>query len=148
MIDKDLEHFIHGGVSTILASRDAALAPHMTRACGVRVIDETHVCVLLPHATSAAVFADLAVHADVALSVSSPASFHAIQLKGRCVGITEPTPEDLANAEQQFLEFSENVSRFTNRRVQARNLWLFESRAVVIEVTAIFSGVPGPNVGE
>jgi hypothetical protein len=146
-IDEELAGFLIGGNSVVVATRDAALHPHATRACGLRVTGPDRIVVLLPRATSARAIANIESTGAIAVCVSFPRDFRTCQLKGRCVGIAEATSEDLLISEQQLRAFSQAVAPFGHSRAQARNLWLFESWRVELQVTAAFAQTPGPGAG-
>lgn len=48
-----LEELLAQGVSIVVATRDASLVPHVTRASGLRVEEPDRLLVLLPRASSA-----------------------------------------------------------------------------------------------
>jgi hypothetical protein len=146
-IDEGLAAFLTGGNSFVVATRDAALHPHATRACGLRVTGPDRIAVLLPRATSAGAVANLESNGSIAVCVSFPRDFRTCQVKGRCIEIAEATPEDLVTSEQQLRGFGEAVAPFGHSRAQARNLWLFECWRVELRVTAAYAQTPGPGAG-
>jgi hypothetical protein len=147
VIDDELAAFLAGGNSMLVATRDATLAPESTRACALRVLAPDRIAVLLPRATSARSIANLEDNGEIAVCVSDPATFRSVQLKGRCAGIDDASEEDVLLSEQQFRGFSDAVVAFGFTPAHTRNLWLFESWRVEVEITAAFTQTPGPGAG-
>lgn len=147
VIDDELAAFLAGGNSIVVATRNAALEPHATRACGLRVLGRERIAVLLPRATSAPAIANLKDNGDIAVCVSAPRTFRTFQLKGRHLGVTEGSPEDLLLSERQLREFGDAILQFGMSRAKARNLWLFESWCVDVQVTSVYAQTPGPGAG-
>ncbi len=147
LIDDDLAAFLVGGNSILVATRNAALSPAATRACGFRVVSPDRCLVLLPRATSARVLNDIEDNRAIAISVSSPRDFRTVQLKGRACSIVEASAEDLLASEEQLRAFADCIAQFGHSRQKARNLWLFDSLAVTAEITQVFVQTPGPGAG-
>jgi hypothetical protein len=146
VIDDELASFLAAGNSMVVATRNAALEPHATRATGLRWLGEDRVAILLPRATSAQAIANLQENGDVVVCVCSP-NYRAVQLKGRFLRIGDSSPEDLLHSEQQLRAFTAGVMQFGHTRAQARNLWLFDSWRVEVSVTAAYAQTPGPGAG-
>ena len=147
VIDDELAAFLAGGNSILVATRNAALEPHAMRACGLRVLGRDRIAVLLPRATSAQAILNLQDNGDIAVVVSAPGTNRTFQLKGRRLGVTEGSPEDLLLSERQLREFGDVVLQFGVGRAKARNLWLFESWCVEVHVTSVYAQTPGPGAG-
>jgi hypothetical protein len=147
VISKELASYLAGGNSMVVATRSAALEPHATRACGLWVLEQDRVAVLLPRATSAQAIANLEQNGEIAVCVSWPKNFRTFQLKGRCLGVAESSPDDVLRSEQQLQGFGDAVAQFGYRRAQARNLWLFDSWRVEVQVTSVYAQTPGPGAG-
>jgi hypothetical protein len=146
-ISDEMAAFLEQGNSMLVATRNAALEPHATRACGVRVLGADRIAVLLPRATAAQTRANLQENGDVAVCVGSPTDFRTVQLKGRCLGVTDCSPEDLLLSEQQLRGFADAVAPLGVGRAQARNLWLFDCWCIEVHVTSAYTQTPGPGAG-
>lgn len=146
-IDGELAAFLVRGNSMIVATRNKALEPHAARACGIEVLGPTRVAVLVPKATGAQNRADLECSADIAVVVCRVTDYRTVQLKGRCVGITEPSPADIKRSEEQQRAFAEGIGIYGFSRRQARNYWLFDLWRITVEVTAGYVQTPGPGAG-
>jgi hypothetical protein len=146
-IDDDIASFLEVGHSIVIATRNAALDPSATRACGVRVTGRDRVVVLVPKATSAQTLSNLRDNGDIAVCVSSPSNFRTYQLKGRARRVAECTPEDLVFCEEQLRGFGDAIAQYGNSRKLARNLWMFDNVRVEVEVSSIFAQTPGPDAG-
>ena len=147
MLDAELSAFLAAGNSVVVATRDAALDPHATRACAVRARGQDHIVVLLPKATSAQAIADLRDNGELAVCISSPRDFRSVQLKGRSVDIADCSADDIELCREQFRSFSAVVAQFGYSRQQTRNLWLFENWRVEARVTSAYAQTPGPGAG-
>lgn len=93
IVDVQALGLLRRAVSVIVATRDAALQPHVVRALGFRLDAATgRVAVLLDEAASSEVVADARANGQVAVVFSEPSTHCSIQLKGRDARI-EPTHE-------------------------------------------------------
>src|SRR5262245_47156477 len=142
-IDDDLVSFLAGAISMMAATRNAALEPHATRACGLRVLSRDRFAVMLPRATSAQAIANLEQNGQIAVNVSCPSNYRSFQLKGRCLGVAEASEDDVLLCEQQLRAFGDACAPFGQSRAQVRNLWLFDSWRVEVQVTSVFAQTPG-----
>lgn len=149
----DAEHaaFIRGGVSVIVAARDAANETTVSRAVGCRVSDDgRRVTVLLSAAQSGALLANVRANGVIAAVFSEPTTHRAIQLKGTdaaVVALAADDPHLLAAYRQRLaqqvapLGFSEGFVRTF--------LSVAPGDVVAIEFTpsAAFQQTPGPKAG-
>jgi hypothetical protein len=143
----EIGDFLRQGNSLAVATRDAALAPNITRACGLHVAARERVVVQLPKSTSAQAMANLAENGTVAIAVSSLRNFRTLQLKGRSVGVTEMSPSDLEVCEAQLRDVAAAALPNGFSRQQVRNLWQFDNWCVEVMVSAVFHQTPGPGAG-
>jgi Pyridoxamine 5'-phosphate oxidase len=137
-------------VSMIVASRDAALRPHLTRALGCRLSDE-HRCVtmLLPRAGSGEVLADLAHNGRIAVVFSEPTSNRTLQLKGSDARALACTPEDVAVVGAYARGFAEEIGQLGFGAEVARTLLQHDDAIVAVQfsVAEAFDQTPGPGAG-
>jgi hypothetical protein len=146
-IDAELATFLTSGVSVVVATRSAALQPHATRACGIRVAAPDRVSVLLPYASSAQAIANLRDNGEIAVCASSPRDYRTVQLKGRQVEARASTTEDLLISQEQLRAFAAVCAELGISRQKIRNVWLFDSLCVEIQVTSVYRQTPGPGAG-
>src|SRR5690606_38964829 len=111
------------------------------------VLGPAHIAVLLPVATSQQAIANLEINGNIAVCVSSPTDFRTVQLKGRSLHITECSNEDVILSEQQRSKFAAAILKIGVSRQKARNLWLFDSWRVEVEVRTVYAQTPGPGAG-
>lgn len=146
----DLLAFVTGGVSIGVASRDAALNPHVVRALGLRV-DGPRLVVLVPVEQARDVLDDVAANAGVALVCSQPSTHRTCQLKGVDARIVPLAGGDRALA-------------FAYRDALARDLGSVgyapafcaalldgidgELLGIAFTPEAAFTGTPGPQAGQ
>jgi hypothetical protein len=131
----------------IVGTRNAALEPDAVRACGLSVMTQNRIAVLLPRATSAQAMANLRHNGDIAVCVCSPLDYRTVQLKGRYLTVSDCSPEDLLLSEQQLRAFASAAAQFGFSRAQARNLWLFDCWRVEAQVTSGYTQTPGRGAG-
>ncbi len=146
-IEAELAAFLTSGNSVVVATRNAALVPHATRGSGLRVLPPDRLEVFLPRATSERSLADLRDNGAIAVCTSSPVDFRTYQLKGRYLGVSECSAEDLLLCERQWRAFAERVVPFGVPRARVRNLWLFDCLKVEVQVAEVFAQTPGPGAG-
>ena len=93
----DREHvdMVAGGVSIIVAGRDARNETTVARAVGCRMAEDgRRITVFLSAAQSGALLADVRANGCVAVVFSEPTTHRAIQLKGTDAAIVPLTAED------------------------------------------------------
>ncbi len=146
-IDDKLASFLEVGNSIVVATRNKSLDPDAVRACGIEVLGPTSIAVLVPKATGAQARSNLEETGDVAIAVCSPVDYRTVQLKGRCVAITDPAAEDVALSQDQLRGFADAIQIYGWTRQKARNLWLFELWRVEVQVTSGYHQTPGPGAG-
>ena len=147
LIGSELEEFLTGGQSVIVATRDAALTPRAVRACGLRVLPGDRLQLLLPRATAERSLEDLRDCGDVAVVVASPRTYRSVQLKGRFLSVADASPEDVIASQEHLRAFSEAVVGHGMTRQHARNMWMFDCWRVEVQVTSVFVQTPGPGAG-
>jgi hypothetical protein len=150
----DAEHaaFIQGGVSVIVATRDASLAPEAVRACGCRVSrDRRRVTVLLDPVRVERLLADVAANGMVAVVFSQPSTHRTIQLKGSDAASGTVGRRDRVLLAAQRGAWIEDLRRIGYPRDFAEALWGPLPRALAaisFTPTAAFQQTPGPSAGQ
>ena len=148
--DDALRAFACGGVSIGLATRDAALRPHVVRGVGLR-LDGPRVVVLVPRAQAREVREDVADNGRVALVLSQPSTHRTYQLKGRGARAAEAGPEDRAVAAAYLDAFAAELAKVGwPKPYVAALLEGFDDAlvAVAFEPEGVFIGTPGPRAGD
>lgn len=146
--DGELTSFVLGPQSVLVATRSAALLPHATRACGVRVEAPDRLDLLLPRATSAQALANLRDNREIAVCVGSPTTYRTVQLKGRFLDVHDASEEDRILAEGQLRAFADQCAPQGIPRERIRNAWLFDTWRVEVRVVSAYVQTPGPGAGE
>jgi hypothetical protein len=70
-----------------------------------------------------------------------------VQLKGSRLLDRPCSAEELVMSQQQLQAFSAICGQLGIARQNVRNIWMFESRYVEIQVSSIFRQTPGPGAG-
>jgi hypothetical protein len=153
-IDNELKAFLESGPSVIVGTRDAGLAPEITRAWGPRVSeDRRSVSVCVPLATSAKTLDNLADNGRIALACALPTTVKSVQLKGTCMETSEPDAADLAAVEQHREVFAARNERIGVPRHMVETLWRreLETSPVLVKIRFVpeqaFDQTPGPDAG-
>jgi len=144
--------FIQGGVSVIVATRDASLVADATRGCGCRVSrNRRRVTVLVDRVRAATLAANLAANGQVAVVFSQPSTHRTIQLKGSDAAVVRPKPSDRALVASHREDWIDELCRIGYSREFATAFWgrLPETLlAIAFTPTAAFQQTPGPAAGQ
>lgn len=152
VLDEEHATFIQGGVSVVVATRDADLVPDVVRGCGCRVsADRRRVTVLVEPDRAGTVLEDIRGNGMVAVVFSQPSTHRTIQLKGTDAKLTRVTAADQAIATRHHAAW---VAELTSIGYTADFASVVHGRAqqgmVAIAFTPIaaFQQTPGPGAGE
>ena len=99
-----------------------------------------------PAATEAV--ANLRDNGRIAVCFVDVLTLRSVQLKGRCVEMGDPSPEDWPVIETHRAGFSEAASMIGYPRHLMRNLWSTQLVKVRLVVEEIFDQTPGPGAGK
>jgi hypothetical protein len=139
-------------VSIIVASRDAALCPHLVRALGCRLsLDACHVTLFLCATSSKAVIEDLRANRLIAVVFSEPSTNRSLQLKGNDATIHPVEPGDRRLVQTYVEGFAEEIAGLGFAREVAKTLFDHEpGDLVAVRFTPRlgFEQTPGPRAGE
>lgn len=138
-------------VSANLATRDAALRPHLTRVLGFRLSpDGRGVTVFVPAPASTDVLADLRANGRVAVVFSEPATNRTVQLKGGDARVAPLQPQDLEHLRAYRDGFAEAIGALGFPRAVAQTvLGVPPEDIVAVHFTPQqgFDQTPGPRAG-
>ena len=150
----ELTTFLERGVSMMVGTRDAELAPELIRAWGLRISrDRKRVSLCVARAGSARTLENLKDNGRIAVTCALPLNSNAVQLWGRCIGTAQANRQDLSAVEAHREEFARTNESIGVPRPFIEALWQRElagSRAMVrIRFVAeqIFNQTPGPDAG-
>jgi hypothetical protein len=152
VLDEDHASFIQGGVSVVVATRDAELVPHVVRGRGCRVSrDRRRVTVLVETARAGTLLEDIAANGQVAVVFSQPSTHRTIQLKGTDARLVRATPADHTVSARHLGFWVDELVRIGHRREFARVVRGEADRglaAIAFTPTSAFQQTPGPGAGE
>jgi len=144
--------FIQGGVSVIVATRNADLVADAMRGCGCRVSrDRRRVVVLLDRLRADTLIADVNANGQIAVVFSQPSTHRTIQLKGTDASVVRPKPSDRALVASHREEWVDELCRIGYSRDFAKAFWgpLPEALvAIAFTPSAAFQQTPGPAAGQ
>ena len=152
VLDEDHASFIQGGVSVVVATRDAALVPHAVRGCGCRVSrDRRRVTVLVEPARVGTALEDIAANGLVAVVFSQPSTHRTIQLKGADARLVRVTAADRAVSARHLETWVDELTGIGYSREFARVVRGLADRnlaAITFTPSSAFQQTPGPGAGE
>jgi len=152
LLDEDHAAFIQGGVSVIVATRNAELVADAVRGCGCRVSkDRRSVTVLMDPGRTGSVIADIESNGMIAVVFSQPSTHRTIQLKGTDARVVRISPGDRALAARHLAAWVADLCSVGYQPEFARTLHGDAPRAMVAVAftpTSAFQQTPGPGAGE
>ncbi len=153
-ISAELKAFLEGGVSVVVGTRDADLVPEVTRAWGVLVSkDRKSISLCVPLATSQKTLDNVAGNGQITVCCSLPTNYKTVQLKGQCMGTTDPRRADLAAVERHREAFTRLNARIGFPRQRIETFWRreLETSPVLVKLCfvpkQVFDQTPGPDAG-
>jgi hypothetical protein len=151
LLDGEHAAFIQGGVSVIVASRDAALVPDVVRGCGCRVArDLRRVTVLVEPGRASRLLDDIRATGTIAVVFSQPSTHRTIQLKGQDARIVALTAADRRIAEQHLQAWVADlvsVGYTPGFAAEIRGRADQGIAAIAFTPTEAFEQTPGPAAG-
>jgi hypothetical protein len=147
-IDAELKAFLESGVHIYAGACDAALVPSTSQAWGPRVSEDgASVEFFVDRPAGEQLITDLRTNGRIAATFTCPPTHRTIQLKGRCVEIGDPAPDDWAWIERHRTSFTQVVAYYGYPAHLVRNLWSMQVTRVRFTVEDVFNQTPGPGAG-
>jgi hypothetical protein len=150
-LDADHAAFIQGGVSVVVATRNAERVADVVRGCGCRVArDRRRVTVLIEPSRAGTLLDDIASNGMIAVVFSQPSNHRTIQLKGSDARIVKVTAADRAIAARHLRDWTEELCRigYTPEFAGAVRGIAPTLAAITFTPTAAFQQTPGPGAGQ
>ena len=152
LLDPEVAAFIQGGVSVVIAGRNAELVPDVARGCGCRVSrDRRRVTVLVESGRAEILLADIGATGKVAVVFSQPSTHRTIQLKGDDATIVPVTKSERRIADHHLLAWVADLVSAGFRADFAAALRGRAERSVAairFTPTSAFEQTPGPAAGQ
>lgn len=147
-IDTSLSEFLQSGVIVAVGTRDASLAPAVTRGWGGRVCaDGDSVELFVGRTVSGATLANLRDNGRLAVIFGCPLSFRSAQIKGRCTSLAEPEPDDRDWVERHRRALARSLAQVGISPDWGRLVSAADLVRIRFEAEAIFDQTPGPRAG-
>ena len=148
-IDDELATYLQPGpYSLIVASSDRDRLPDAVRAWGPRVHDDRKgLDLFVGREASRKLVSNLAANDTIALSIANVTTYQALQLKGRCIEITEAQPEELAQVHKHSEAFVAGVQLIGISERAARGMLVSDVVKLIIAPDLLFDQTPGPEAG-
>ena len=147
LISAELAAFIEAGVSILVGSRDAGLAPECLRAIGARVEDAAELTVFLPAATARATVTNLLDNGRIAVCFSQIADHQTRQLKGRVVSIALADDASRATVDRYRRAIAQELAAVGLPQHLTFRIHHWPCWAVRFRVDDLFDQTPGPDAG-
>jgi hypothetical protein len=143
-----MKEFLESGVHLYVGACDAALIPSTSHAWGPRVsADGAAIELFIDCPAGEQLIDDLRSNGRIAATFTSPPTLRTIQIKGRCVEINDPAPDDWSWIERHRNAFTGVVAYYGYPAHIVRNLWSMQVTRVRFIVEDLFNQTPGPGAG-
>lgn len=143
----ELAAFAETGVSILVGTCSADLAPDCVRGVGVRMWpDACHLTVLLPAVTAATSIANLAANPRLAVTLSQVSTYRTVQVKGRALAVREGGDQDRELALRYRALLTVDLAWVGVPNSQRLGIW--PCHAVDLEIEVAFVQTPGPSAGD
>jgi hypothetical protein len=144
----DLVAIMRSGVAVTVATRDDGLRPEVVRAWGPAVTAGGSLLTLcVPAPPGSRTRSNLEANGETAVLFVA-VDYRALQVKGRAVSLSEPTPGQLGLVEEHVLAFAGNARHFGHELSQIRNfVQPVGHLAVTVSVREVYNQTPGRNAG-
>lgn len=144
----ELIAFAHGGVSILVGTCGADLAPDCVRGMGVKVWPGAcRATVLLPARTAAVSMENLRTNPRIAVTLSHIPTLRTLQLKGAVIAMREgdEAARELALRYRELL--AGDLAFVGQPGANTLRLGLWPLHAVDLEIGVVFAQTPGPSAG-
>jgi Pyridoxamine 5'-phosphate oxidase len=148
VIDDELRELIESGPAISIGTRSATLVPHAVRGWGGRVAEDGRtVDIFIDKPGSDDLLADVRDNARIAACFVNVLTFRSLQLKGRCVEVKDPEPDDWAWVDRHREAFTSDCEVALIPPEVCRHLWSMQVMRVRFVVDEFFDQTPGPGAG-
>jgi hypothetical protein len=148
ILPAEVASFLESGISVLVGTRDARLAPESTRGVGARVeAGGAELTVFLPAATAARAVANLRDNGRIAICFSRAIDHRSIQVKGRVLSIRDGDAADRATIERWLEGLALGWQQVGIPPSTTRRLARWPVRAVRLALEEVYVQTPGPGAG-
>lgn len=138
--------FSEQGVSILVGTCSAALAPDCVRGVGVRVWPGAcRLTVLVPVSTGATTLVNARENPRLAVTLSHMPTHRTIQIKGAVLAVRDGGDDERALAERYRERFAEQLA-FVGVG-QGPRLGIWPCAAIDVQISTVFNQTPGPAAG-
>jgi predicted HAD superfamily phosphohydrolase len=148
LIDEELAAQLCSSIASVVATRDASLAPEITRAWGPRVLaDGRTLLIAVDRIRSAKALQNLRENGVLAVTFVRN-DYRAVQLKGWCSEIADEDAEGLKAVEEHHHRYAAGLMQYGVPGHISRNHWSWDVVRLRCEIDAVFDQTPGPAAGK
>jgi hypothetical protein len=143
----ELSQVVLGGVAVVVATVGSDGRPVITRGWGLRYDAESSTLTLTVTAPSGSpTLANLESNGAIAVTVSEPATYRTVQVKGVVEHVGAPSEQERTWAHEHRDRFVEEVAKL-GITSGADRLFLGDLRLVSFRIGEFFDQTPGPDAG-
>lgn len=151
IISDDIRELLTGGVSIVLASRNASLLPSIARANGCRIVGGTpaRLRLVVSAVQAGPLLDDVRDSAMVSATFTLPPTHRALQFKGSDARVESAAADDAAAVARYVAAFTRTIGPLGFGADFVRAFYAAPSDLVAIEFTPAdaFQQTPGPAAG-
>lgn len=148
MSPQEIHDFLESGVSILIGTADARLAPEATRGIGAKVAPGgKRVTVYVPDAPSQRTFANLRATGAIAVTFSRPSDHVTLQLKGKAIDLRPADDDERDFVERYRALLADELAYVGVPRRLSRRFVFWPCHRIDVAVDAMFVQTPGPGAG-
>lgn len=137
------------GVTVVVATRDGAMHPHIARGWGPEALGQhgpVRFCIEAPDGSATA--RNLVEHPEIAVTLTRPATYQSIQLKGLTIDVRTPTDDELQRVDEHQAAFSVEAQQVgIPPRLVPRLIDRSSLLSVTVAVDELYDQTPGRAAG-
>jgi hypothetical protein len=147
-IDDELRSYFEKGLSVSVATRNADLLPYALRGWGQHLSSDGRTLdVFIDRPIAARAISDLRDNGRLAVVFTDVFEFRSIQVKGRCVEVGDPEPDDWPFIEHHREAFTDALTALGFQTALVRNFWSTQVVKLRMVIEEFYDQTPGPGAG-
>ena len=148
-IDQELRSFLESGLALSVGTRSADHVPNARRGWGARVSEDGRsMDIFIDKSSCDEAVANLRDNGRVAVCFVDVSDLHSLQIKGRCVEVGEPGPDDWSWVDRHRAAFTESVGFIGFPPQTIRHLWSMQVIRIRFVIDEFYDQTPGPGAGK
>lgn len=149
LIPPQLAEAYGGGISILVGTRDANLAPDASKGIGVVVHPDRHrLTIFVSTLACEQCIANARDNGMIAVAFSSALDHQTTQVKGKVIEVRDATEAEREIIERYKIALTEVLAVTGLSRAVIRGVRTWPATAITFEVHEIYQQTPGPGAGE